>query len=113
MSRLLRADPQSHDFPGRVDCVMLDNVSTTVKTSCERCGAVDVPLTELVVDVPVRPGEETVVGFTCPGCSQERRQALSERATMLLLHAGVQIAAASPDDVPDLNDSESRTDRRR
>ncbi len=92
---------------------MLDSMTTTVKATCESCGTVEVPFADVRVNAPVLRGEQTVVDFTCPRCSGVGRQVLSERATMLLIRAGVQVVAASPDEAQRLDGTETHTDHLR
>lgn len=82
-------------------------VSTTIKVDCGRCGTVELPLAGARL-VPLGPHGSTVVDYTCPVCTFSYRQELGERATLLLMHAGVELAVAPEDNV--LNRGDSATD---
>lgn len=68
-------------------------MATTIRATCEVCGSIDLPLREAHVQVPFTAGEGATVTFSCPHCSHTGLLELSERATMLLLRAGVDVTA--------------------
>lgn len=63
-------------------------MAATVITTCGRCGDVELPVAGARLLVPAE-GEPTAVQFACPQCGTPQRQTLNERATLLLMRAGV------------------------
>jgi hypothetical protein len=84
----------------------------TVKTTCATCGTVELPAESARLTIPTAPGEtQVVLEFSCPACRELRADPVSERATLLLMRAGVPVGAtaqpfvsrvsqAHPDDAP-------------
>ncbi|TWP38666.1 hypothetical protein [Leekyejoonella antrihumi] len=81
-------------------------MNATIKVDCARCGAVELPMADAQL-VPFGPRGSTVVEFTCPVCAHLGRKELTERATLLLMHAGVGLTTASADGILDPDDSSS------
>jgi phage FluMu protein Com len=66
-----------------------------VKALCARCGPIELPVESASVMVPTAAGTQALLEFDCPRCGAHRTESLDERATMLLLHAGVTVGAAA------------------
>ncbi|HET7173811.1 MAG TPA: hypothetical protein VFI30_06000 [Nocardioidaceae bacterium] len=75
-------------------------MTTTVRVACGSCGAVELALTAAQLRVPTSDDEPAVVEFACPRCGRPGYQAVTDRGTLLLLRAGVDLSAAQPDQVP-------------
>lgn len=67
----------------------------TVKTACARCGTVELPTGSARILVPASGAVHARMEFLCPRCGVTGSQVLSERATMLLMRAGVSVGAAA------------------
>jgi hypothetical protein len=74
----------------------LGDVSTTIRTRCERCGTVDVPVDSALLEVPLEGDARNVALLTCPACDQTITVPVGERATRLLSSAGISVAMAQP-----------------
>jgi Zn finger protein HypA/HybF involved in hydrogenase expression len=85
-------------------------MTATVRTTCERCGDVELPVVEANLGIP-DSGEDTVLEFVCPRCGSQQRQLVNHRGTMLLVRAGVGITVATgplPSDALPSSSDESR-----
>jgi hypothetical protein len=69
-------------------------VATTVRATCARCGAVEVPIdaTQLVLALD-GPDTRNTLLFDCPDCGATTNQRVTERGTRLLSSAGVMLTA--------------------
>lgn len=67
-------------------------MAVTVITTCARCGDVELPVADARLLVPTED-EPTAVEFACPHCGSPQHQGLTERATLLLMRAGVVVSA--------------------
>ncbi len=68
----------------------------TVRATCARCGTVELPIEDGRLTIPTGAGETRArFEFACPSCAEAREQELGERATILLMDAGVPVGAAA------------------
>jgi hypothetical protein len=78
----------------------------SVRTTCARCGTVELPVEAGRLMIPTRVGETRArLEFCCPSCAEVQEQELTERSTLLLMDAGIsvgepieQFARSRPDD---------------
>ena len=74
---------------------------TTIKTTCERCGDVELEPDDLALELD--PTQESgVYVFTCPSCIGVQRRPANPRVVNVLLATGVsyEVVAPSPLDDP-------------
>lgn len=80
----------------------------SVRTTCPRCGTIELPVAEGMLTIPTRAGETRArFEFSCPSCDGVWEKELTERSTLLLMDAGIsvgeaveqQLAPAPPDDL--------------
>jgi len=74
---------------------------TTIKTTCERCGDVELEPSDLALELD--PTQESgVYLFTCPNCIAVQRRPANPRVVNVLLATGVsyEVVAPSPIDDP-------------
>jgi transposase-like protein len=77
---------------------------SSLRADCPSCGTVEIAIDDanLVLGFD-SPGAEHVLRYTCPSCRVERTEATNERATRLLMAAGIGLvgspagAPASPE----------------
>ena len=69
---------------------------SSLRADCPACGAVQVSIDDasLVLGFD-SPAPEHVLRYTCPSCRDERIEELSERATRLLMAAGVGLVGST------------------
>jgi hypothetical protein len=67
----------------------------SVKTTCARCGSVELPTESARILVPTAGAVHARMEFVCPRCGGRGSEALNERATMLLMRAGVSVGAVA------------------
>ena len=65
---------------------------TTIRTTCPRCGEVDMGPTAIELQV-VRGGREGTYRFTCPTCMDDVEKRADRKIVALLVSAGVDVAA--------------------
>ncbi|MGZ4132853.1 MAG: hypothetical protein ACXVWF_07385 [Actinomycetota bacterium] len=70
---------------------------TTIRTTCPRCGEVDMGPEAILLSVR-DDGREGSYRFTCPGCSDDVEKRADRKIVALLVSAGVDIA--QPDGEP-------------
>lgn len=63
---------------------------SALRTDCPSCGTVELPIddADLVLGFE-QPGPEQSLRYRCPTCRNERTEKLGERATRLLMAAGI------------------------
>jgi transposase-like protein len=73
---------------------------SSVRTDCPSCGTVELPIDDanLVLGFE-QPGPEQVLRYRCPICRSERTENIGERATRLLMAAGIGLVG-TPDRSP-------------
>jgi hypothetical protein len=64
---------------------------TTIRTTCPRCGEVDMGPTAIELHV-VRGGREGTYRFTCPTCMDDVEKRADRKIVALLVSAGVDVA---------------------
>ena len=68
---------------------------TTIKTTCERCGDVELEPSDLTLELD--PTQESgVYLFTCPGCIAVQRRPANPRVVNVLLATGVSYEVVTP-----------------
>ena len=67
---------------------------TTIKTTCSRCGDVDLTPKDLVLELG--DDEAGVYRFTCPTCGVVERRGATPRVVSILLATGVAVDVARP-----------------
>ena len=84
---------------------MSDAVEGSVRATCPRCGAVEVPAAATTLHMTPAGSDDprSVASFRCPSCGETVQQPVDERSAGLLLTAGVAIGV--PAELP------SQTDR--
>jgi hypothetical protein len=65
---------------------------TTIRTTCPRCGEVDMGPESILLHV-VRGGREGTYRFTCPTCMDHVEKRADRKIVALLVSAGVDVAA--------------------
>jgi predicted RNA-binding Zn-ribbon protein involved in translation (DUF1610 family) len=65
---------------------------TTIRTTCPRCGEVDMGPESILLRV-VRGGREGTYRFTCPTCMDDVEKRADRKIVALLVSAGVDVAA--------------------
>lgn len=65
---------------------------TTIRTTCPRCGEVDMGPESILLQV-VRGGREGTYRFTCPTCMGDVEKRADRKIVALLVSAGVDVAA--------------------
>lgn len=76
---------------------------TTIRTTCPRCGEVDMGPESILLSVG-RGGREGTYRFTCPTCMDDVEKRADRKIVALLVSAGVDVASRGPafDDQTDL-----------
>lgn len=77
-------------------------VMTTIRTTCPRCGEVDMGPRAIELHV-VRGGREGTYRFTCPTCMDDVEKRADRKIVALLVSAGVDVAgrgAAGTEELP-------------
>lgn len=67
---------------------------TTIKTTCSRCGDVDLTPQDLVLELG--DGDAGAYRFSCPTCGQVERRGATPRVVSILLATGVAVDVAEP-----------------
>ena len=65
---------------------------TTIRTTCPRCGEVDMGPESILLQV-VRGGREGTYRFTCPTCMDDVEKRADRKIVALLVSAGVDVAS--------------------
>jgi predicted RNA-binding Zn-ribbon protein involved in translation (DUF1610 family) len=65
---------------------------TTIRTTCPRCGEVDMGPESILLEV-VTGGREGTYRFTCPTCSDDVEKRADRKIVALLVSAGVDVAS--------------------
>jgi hypothetical protein len=71
---------------------------TTIRTTCPRCGEVDMGPEAILLSVR-DDGREGSYRFTCPGCADDVEKRADRKIVALLVSAGVDIAQSDRDPV--------------
>ena len=67
-----------------------------MRVDCPACGTVEVPVEDASLILGFdSPAPEHVLQYTCPSCHSERTEEVSERATRLLMAAGVGLVGST------------------
>ena len=61
---------------------------TTIRTTCETCGDVELTTSDIALEL-AGSGDEGTYRFTCPTCSSLQRRPASQRVVTILLATGV------------------------
>ena len=61
---------------------------TTIRTTCERCGDVELTTSDISLEL-IGCGDEGTYRYTCPSCSTVQRRPASARVVSILLATGV------------------------
>lgn len=61
---------------------------TTIRTTCETCGDVELTTTDISLEL-AGSGDEGNYRFSCPSCSTIQRRPASQRVVSILLATGV------------------------
>jgi hypothetical protein len=73
----------------------------TIKTTCTRCGAIELTGTELALEL--LPGSrEGHYRFTCPTCSEPQRRPANARVVTVLLATGANVEILQEDPITEL-----------
>src|SRR5947207_3480947 len=75
---------------------------TTIRTTCPRCGEVDMSPESILLSIRDRAGEGSY-RFSCPTCMKTIEKPADRKVVALLLSAGVELsseAAGHPDGAP-------------
>src|SRR6476620_11312308 len=75
---------------------MLSGEMTTIRTTCPRCGEVDMGPEAILLSVR-DDGREGSYRFTCPGCADDVEKRADRKIVALLVSAGVDIAQPDRD----------------
>lgn len=65
---------------------------TTIRTTCPRCGEVDMGPDDILLSV-LQGGREGTYRFTCPTCFDDVEKRADRKIVALLVSAGVDVAA--------------------
>ena len=65
---------------------------TTIRTTCPRCGEVDMGPESILLEV-IGGGREGTYRFTCPTCSDDVEKRADRKIVALLVSAGVDVAS--------------------
>lgn len=71
---------------------------TTIKTTCSRCGDIELKPDDLVLELDPSEDSGTYV-FTCPTCGLEERRPANARVVSVLLATGVTYQVIKPDPI--------------
>jgi predicted RNA-binding Zn-ribbon protein involved in translation (DUF1610 family) len=87
---------------------MLPGEMTTIRTTCPRCGEVDMGPEAICLSVQSN-GREGSYRFTCPSCADDVEKRADRKIVALLVSAGVDIdpAEGAPQRHPELFDAEA------
>jgi hypothetical protein len=69
---------------------------TTIRTTCPRCGEVDMGPQAILLSVQ-EGGREGTYRFTCPLCADDVEKRADRKIVALLVSAGVGVAGGDPD----------------
>jgi len=85
---------------------------SSLRTDCPSCGTVEVPTNDasLVLDFG-DPASGNVLRFSCPRCGAEHLEQVDDRATRLLMSAGVGLVGSPLSSPTASDDSNTRTPR--
>ncbi|MGI9665664.1 MAG: hypothetical protein ACR2N2_00990 [Acidimicrobiia bacterium] len=61
---------------------------TTIRTTCESCGDVELTTTDISLELAGN-GDEGTYRFVCPSCTSTQRRPASQRVVSILLATGV------------------------
>ena len=84
---------------------------TTIRTTCPRCGEVDMGPESILLQV-VRGGREGTYRFTCPTCMDDVEKRADRKIVALLVSAGVDVASRGTMLTEELFDREPAIDPR-
>lgn len=71
-------------------------MSGVIRATCPRCGAVEVAVAQCTLSLTMAGADlRNVLAYRCHNCGDDVRERVSERATRLLVGAGIP-AVASP-----------------
>jgi endogenous inhibitor of DNA gyrase (YacG/DUF329 family) len=83
---------------------------TTIRTTCPRCGEVDMGPESILLQV-VRGGREGTYRFDCPTCMEPVEKRADRKIVALLVSAGVDVSGRRPTGTAELfDDSEPEMD---
>jgi predicted RNA-binding Zn-ribbon protein involved in translation (DUF1610 family) len=69
-----------------------------LRADCPACGPVEVAIDDAALVLGfAQQSPEHVLRYTCPDCGDERTENVSERATRLLMAAGVGLVSSAAD----------------
>jgi predicted RNA-binding Zn-ribbon protein involved in translation (DUF1610 family) len=79
-------------------------MTASIRADCPRCGPVETPIVQSQLRLLfTATSSGAVVDFRCPDCDEAVTTAVGDRATRLLLHAGVPVVGGSPADARHAN----------
>ncbi|HKE54363.1 MAG TPA: hypothetical protein VKC55_06305 [Actinomycetota bacterium] len=81
---------------------------TTIRTTCPRCGEVDMGPESILLQV-VRGGREGTYRFDCPTCMEPVEKRADRKIVALLVSAGVDVAGGRSGGTAELFDFEPET----
>jgi predicted RNA-binding Zn-ribbon protein involved in translation (DUF1610 family) len=84
---------------------------TTIRTTCPRCGEVDMGPESILLQV-IRGGREGTYRFTCPTCMDDVEKRADRKIVALLVSAGVDVASRGATMTEELFDQEPLVDPR-
>jgi hypothetical protein len=84
---------------------------TTIRTTCPRCGEVDMGPESILLQV-VRGGREGTYRFRCPTCMDDVEKRADRKIVALLVSAGVDVASRGTTMTEQLFDQETFVDPR-
>lgn len=66
-----------------------------LRTDCPSCGTVDVTVDDAALVLVLDSATGHVLRYTCPSCRQQRTETIEERATRLLMAAGIGLVGSA------------------
>ena len=72
---------------------------TTIRTTCERCGDVELTPSDLSLELSPKTGVGSYL-FDCPYCGELERRPASQRVVSILLATGVVYEVVEPSEGP-------------